>query len=406
MSVDAKESKPTPWYCCIVTSEVDRHGAAGVAQQALAYASSPPQIRAAFKTQPADFMVDEELGFELTGSGEHQCVQVRKTGIATPQLVRMLARAAKLREFDIGYGGLKDRQGICTQWFSLYLPGAADVDFAGSEDFRFGDEATGVEFLRRDRNSRKIRRGSHRANRFSIRLRHPAFAIEQGGSREAVRSELEQRLQHIAAEGVPNYFGEQRFGRSGNNVADALKMLQEEATSGPTRNASRHGRRRSSGAGRGMLLSAARSHVFNMLLSERVQDGSWNRYLDGDVMNLDGSDSVFVPEQVDEELLARLQDFDIHPTGVLWGCGPLRSSGSTARLERRIRDSQQELCEGLERAGLQQARRSLRLPVRELIWGWQEDDLQLSFVLPPGAYATAVLRELCVMETGNDKVKE
>src|SRR5690606_13206610 len=206
---------------------------------------------------------------------------------------------------------------------------------------------------------------------------------------EQRRQELETRLQRIAAEGVPNYFGEQRFGRAGNNVTDALAMFREGGRS------ARRGRH---GAGRGMLLSAARSHIFNALLSQRVREGNWNRCLEGEVMNLDGSDSVFVPEQIDDGLLARLQDFDIHPTGMLWGRGPLRSSGEVAERELRIHDSHVELCEGLERAGLEQARRSLRLPVRELQWQWQQDDLTVSFVLPPGAYATAVLRELCRVE--------
>ena len=360
-------------------------------------------------------MVEEELGFELSGSGEHQCVQVRKTGIATPQLVTKLARAAGVRERDIGYCGLKDRQGVCTQWFSVHLPGAEDVDFAAHGEFLAADPAlVQVEFLRRERNNRKLRRGSHRCNRFLIRLRNlrlesaeaaapaaKALSHEVDVEHNAVRAELEQRLQCIAVQGVPNYFGEQRFGRAGNNVADALTMLRQEADAG-----SRRRKGKGPGPGRGMLLSAARSQVFNAVLSARVQDGSWNCHVDGDVMNLDGSDSVFVPEQVDSELLRRLQDFDIHPTGVLWGKGPLRSSGACALLEQSIRDSHAELCDGLERAGLQQARRSLRLPLRNLTWRWQESDLLLSFALTPGAYATAVLRELCVVETGTGKVRE
>ena len=367
-----------------------------VSRQPLAYAGELPSVCARFKSEPADFVVDEELGFTLSGSGEHQCVQVRKTGIATPQLVKLLARAAGVREFDIGYGGLKDRQGVCTQWFSIYLPGAQDVDFANHAAFAFPEGAGAtVAFLRQERNNRKIRRGSHRANRFIIRLREPRFITESGADRpsEQLRNALETRLQRIAAEGVPNYFGEQRFGRAGNNVADALAMFREGG--GRSSRSARGGRH---GAGRGMLLSAARSHIFNALLSERVGEGNWNRCLDGEVMNLDGSDSVFVPEQINEELLARLQGFDIHPTGMLWGKGALRSSGEVAALEQRIRDNLAELCDGLERAGLEQARRSLRLPVRELQWDWQEDDLTVSFVLPPGAYATAVLRELCRVE--------
>lgn len=383
MSDDVKALRPTRWCCCIVT---DHNLSLDSSWHSLACAGEPPTVTARFKSEPADFVVEEELGFALSGSGEHQCVQVRKTGIATPQLVKLLARVAGVREFDVGYGGLKDRQGVCTQWFSIYLPGAQDVDFASNQAFAFPQETgAAVEFLRQERNNRKIRRGSHRANRFVICLR--GLTDDRPG--EQRRQELETRLQRIAAEGVPNYFGEQRFGRAGNNVTDALAMFREGGRS------ARRGRH---GAGRGMLLSAARSHIFNALLSQRVREGNWNRCLEGEVMNLDGSDSVFVPEQIDDGLLARLQDFDIHPTGMLWGRGPLRSSGEVAERELRIRDSHVELCEGLERAGLEQARRSLRLPVRELQWQWQQDDLTVSFVLPPGAYATAVLRELCRVE--------
>lgn len=380
----AKASRPTLWCCCIVTA--DLNSPLEVYWQSLAYAGEPPSVSARFKREPADFVVDEELGFAPSGSGEHQCVQVRKTGITTPQLVKLLARAAGVREFDVGYGGLKDRQGVCTQWFSIYLPGAQDVDFGSHAAFAFPEGAgTALEFLQQERNNRKIRRGSHRANRFVIRLRE----LVDNRADADLQQDLESRLKRIAAEGVPNYFGEQRFGRAGSNVTDALAMFRETGRS------ARRGRH---GAGRGMLLSAARSHIFNALLSERVREGSWNRCLDGEVMNLDGTDSVFVPEQVNDELLTRVRDFDIHATGMLWGKGALRSSGEVASLEQRIRNAHAELCEGLERAGLEQARRSLRLPVRELQWHWSEDDLTISFVLPPGAYATAVLRELCRVE--------
>ncbi|MDP1932206.1 MAG: tRNA pseudouridine(13) synthase TruD [Gammaproteobacteria bacterium] len=333
---------------------------------ALAFAYGAPEYSAVFKREPADFCVDEDLGFELSGTGDHLCMQIRKTGVATPQVVRMLERAAGVREVDIGYAGLKDRQGVCVQWFSIHLPGKDDPEIGGA----------GIEVLQSVRNSRKIRRGSHRGNHFRIRLRDFQATVAN------LEQNLVARLQLIAARGVPNYFGEQRFGIDNCNVAMATQMFAGEL-------------RVARGFKRGMLLSAARSQVFNALLSQRVAAQNWDRYLQGDVMNLNGSDSVFVPLQWDAVLQERLERFDIHPTGPLWGAGELRSGGDAAELELLCKEQHEVLCKGLERAGLQQARRSLRLPVEDLQWTLTENgELELVFMLPPGTYATSVLREL------------
>lgn len=338
---------------------------------ALAFAFGSPPCSAAFKSKPADFCVDEELGFELSGEGDHLCVQIRKTGVATPQVVRLLQKAAGVREVDIGYAGLKDRQGVCVQWFSIHQPGKHS---AGEPSLQITEP--GMEVLQVVRNNRKIRRGSHRGNRFRIRLREL-----QSTSADPV-VDLTRRLELIGARGVPNYFGEQRFGTENNNVGLALQMFAGEL-------------RVARGFKRSMLLSAARSQLFNTLLSQRVAQQSWDRYLADDVMNLNGSDSVFVPREWDATLQERLEHFDIHPTGPLWGKGELRSSGAAAALELACAAQHQVLCAGLEAAGLQQARRSLRLPVEGLQWTFTpEQNLELEFMLPPGTYATTVLREL------------
>ncbi len=333
---------------------------------ALAFAYGAPECSALFKSEPADFCVDEELGFALTGTGDHLCVQIRKTGVATPQVVRLLEKAAGVREVDIGYAGLKDRQGICVQWFSIHLPGKADPEIGGA----------GIEVLQSVRNNRKIRRGSHRGNRFQIRLRELQATVPD------LEEHLDARLQLIKARGVPNYFGEQRFGTDNNNVAMAAQMFAGQL-------------RVAKGFKRGMLLSAARSEVFNALLSQRVTAQNWDQYLAGDVMNLNGSDSVFVAPRWDALLQQRLDLFDIHPTGPLWGAGELRSSADAAALELLCRAQHEALCTGLEAAGLQQTRRSLRLLVEALQWTQIEGgELELEFMLPPGTYATTVLREL------------
>ncbi|MCB1648066.1 MAG: tRNA pseudouridine(13) synthase TruD [Pseudomonadales bacterium] len=351
--------------------------AAREAQHSLAYASGRPACSAVFKHSPEDFQVTEDLGFELTGDGEHCCVQVCKRGLSTQEVVRHLSRLAGVREHDVGYAGLKDRQGLCTQWFSVYMPGRSlEADTLS---------APGIEVVTLTRNSRKLRRGSHRSNGFRIVLRELAGTTPQA---------LEQALHTVAAMGVPNYFGEQRFGLENRNVDEARRLF-----SGALR--LRKGYRR------GMLISSARSFVFNQILSRRVLEGNWNAYLDGDVMNLDGSGSVFTPAEWDATLQERLREFDIHPTGALWGRGELPTHAEAGALERDIAQQHPDLCQGLENMGLRQERRSLRLPVRELQWQFLDGKtLELGFALPPGSYATTVLREICcVKEADGEEVR-
>jgi len=344
---------------------------------ALARVFGEPEVQAQFKSVPEDFRLVEELGFALTGAGEHACLRIRKTGVTTQDVVRQLARLSGIREFDVGYGGLKDRQGVCEQWFSLYQPVPAPLDVDGLAE-------RGIEVLESCRNSRKIRRGSHRANRFRIRLRDLQWRSGYGDS--TALHNVEERLALIASRGVPNYFGDQRFGREQGNVAQARQMFAGEL-------------RLAKGYKRGLLLSAARSQVFNAVLSERVRQLVWDAQLDGDVWNLDGSDSVFEAAQWTDTLESRLRAFDIHPTGPLWGAGPLRSAGEARALELAVSTQWQDLCDGLEAAGLSQARRALRLPVQDLQWQAMENgDLDIEFALPPGTYATAVLREVCILK--------
>jgi len=331
---------------------------------ALAYAWGVPQCSAVFKAEPGDFRVDEDLGYLPSGSGEHYCVRISKTAITTRQVVERLARKTGVREANIGYAGQKDKQGVCTQWFSIWIPGGSTPDLESLHD-------DSLQILESNWNSRKIRLGTHHSNRFQIRLKQVRGAP------------VTQRLDQLATDGVPNYFGEQRFGRNGNNAAMALQWF-----SGKLRKPDRFQR--------GILLSAARSAVFNEVLSRRVETSSWNTYLAGDVMNLAGSESVFVPAQWDDTLAERLKHHDIHPTGPLWGCGELRSSAEANLLETSVQTHMAALCAGLEARGMQQSRRSLRLmPGNMRYEQTAEDEWLISFSLPPGTYATAVLREIC-----------
>lgn len=331
--------------------------------QTLPYAFGGPPVKGRLRVRPEDFQVDEDLGFEPSGDGEHALLQIRKRNANTQWVATRLAEFAGVRPVAVGYAGLKDRRAVTTQWFSVQLPGREDPSWQD-----LGEE--GVEVLQAQRHGRKLRPGSLRGNRFAILVRD----VEGAGE------DLEARLRTIADAGVPNYFGAQRFGRNASNLERAQALFDGR----------RLGRR-----DRAMALSAARSWLFNLVLAERVEQGTWDRPLPGDLVMLDGSHSIFPAQEPDALLESRCAAHDLHPTGPLWGRGEPGTSGECRALEEGVLASWAHWRAGLERAGLRQERRALRAPVRDLRWDVPEaGSLRLQFSLDRGSYATAVLREL------------
>ncbi len=326
-------------------------------------------LHAQMRSAPEDFQVDELPAFEASGEGEHLLLDIRKRGANTVAVAKRLAQWAGVPEMGVSYAGQKDRHAVTTQRFSVHLPKRTAPDLAALES----DE---IHVLASTWHNRKLQRGALAGNRFKLVLR------QVQGEREAI----DERLRMIAARGLPNWFGEQRFGRDGGNVPAALQMF-----------AGRRVRKDQ----RSMLLSAARSALFNRVLAARVEQGSWDAALDGEVWMLDGSRSVFGPEPMSDALAERLARFDIHPSGPLWGAGELRSTGEALALEQAALADEQALAlrAGLEQAGLKQERRALRLRPALMQYQWLQDGaLELSFALPPGCYATAVLHELGLVQ--------
>lgn len=346
----------------------------------LAHCEATPTATATLKQQADDFQVDEVLGFEFDGKPGHVCLLLEKTGITTTAVAELLARRYGVSARDVGYAGMKDKRGVCTQWFSVPQSVGAEPDPAALED-------GALQVRDMQRNSRKIHIGSHRGNQFRIRLRSV-----QGDS-----GDLIARLERVARSGVPNYFGPQRFGHGGANVAEAWRFLAA-ATGG------REPRQR-----RSLLISAARSFLFNQILSRRVLEQSWERALEGEVLNLDGTARFFaLPEggAGDPEILRRLGELDIHPTGLLAGKenpkDRYRPGATLGELEKQVLSPWREAVDGLAERGVMAGRRALRLAVRDLHYRWtQPDQLELEFALTAGGYATTVLREL-VMTSGPD----
>lgn len=353
----------------------------------------PPIKQALYKAKPEDFVVNERLEVDFTGEGEHLWLHIKKSGINTAYLAKLLSEWADIPLRDVGYSGLKDRQALTTQWFSLRLPKKQkpDSDFA-PVDIK---EHETVKIIAEHWHNKKLNRGTHNANQFVITLRDIEFAKDQT---LGDKSSVEQHLQTISKTGVPNYFGPQRFGFGGNNIREALNLFARPLKS--TSSAKKKNKRKSAVREQNsMELSAARSLIFNQILAARVQDGSWNTGLNGEVFNLNGSGSIFASEHMDETLQARLASGDIHPTAVMWGAGNDKVAGDAAELENTV--VQQDallaaLATGLEQREVKAQRRALRLPVEDLSWRWADEQdgeqtLVLSFTLTTGSFATSVL---------------
>jgi len=342
----------------------------------LAYSGSKPDGRATLKAQFEDFQVDEVLGFEPTGSGEHLYLKIRKQDLGTTQVARMLADQLGARPANIGYSGMKDRRAVCTQWFSVPKNSAGSL-VEGALDI------PGLQLLETRSNDRKLRIGSHRANQFRLRIRTFTGDLE----------DLQGRIERVKRQGVPNYFGPQRLGRAMSNVRQAQDYFR---AFDENREGSRLSRKKKS-----MLLSASRSFLFNVILSRRVTEANWNKLLAGEVMNLDGTGRFF-KAQADElqQLHCRLDTLDVHPTGQLAGKirarDPYIATEAVARMEADTLAAYPVLCAGLSNVGVMASRRALRLVPRDLEYKFDEHEnsVLLSFVLPAGGYATALLREL------------
>jgi len=324
-----------------------------------------PQAHAVIRTMPQDFVVKEDLGYEPEGEGEHHYLYIRKMGENTDWVARQLANFAQVSPRDVAYAGKKDRHAVTEQWFSVHLPGKRKL-----LNWSMFSSAS-IQVLKQDRHKRKIKLGNLRGNAFEIRLR--------GVTDE---KDFEQRAAQIT-QGVPNYFGEQRFGNNGNNLVSGLQMLNGELEE----------RQR---VKRGLYISAVRSQLFNKLLAARIEQSLFENWLEGDVLIEPYSQRCqrWEPENPVQCLEAEsLQQVLSAP---LWGQGELYSQGAARDFELLQMSAFDEVCKQLEALGLRQERRAARLvPQGVELKREAEGEWLLSFSLPSGSFATSVLRELC-----------
>jgi tRNA pseudouridine13 synthase len=329
-----------------------------------------PWLQARLRQRPEDFQVEELLDFAPSGEGEHVYLHLRKRDTNTRWLADRIAELAGVPPEQVGYAGLKDRRAVACQWFSVPLPPAREPDW---------ERLAGVdlELLTVTRHERKLRqRDALSGNRFAIRL-------QQAGGDPAG---LEERLETIRRRGVPNYFGAQRFGIDDGNLRQATRMLLRD----------RHGPRPDRFY-RGLYLSAVRSQLFNEVLAWRVREGNWDCPLPGDILMDAAGELIPLVEVPGADILEGVACLQVHPTGPLWGRGRSPAKARALELEELALAGFPQWRYGLEHVGLSQERRPLRVGVPDLAGIWEgEQTLLLTFTLPPGHFATAVLREICV----------
>lgn len=343
------------------------------------YYHGKPTASGKLKVQPEDFKVQEILTFEPLGEGEHVFVWIQKTELNTAYVAEQLAKFAEVPLRNVSYAGRKDKYAVTEQWFSIHLPGLIELDW---QKFSL----PGAKVLRSDRHHKKLRSGNLDCNLFKITIRDLDHT-----------EDLEKRLQAVRSKGVPNYFGSQRFGEirasanaegvsiEGGNLALAQKMLEGEVI----RNRNK----------RSMAISALRSWLFNQFVHERIsqqlnQNQNEKNALPGDILVLSGSNSFFNCEVPDAMIQNRLKEQDLQLSAPMWGKGDLSSSLDAAEIEQSVAKEYPEQCQLLEELGLKQERRPIWLYPLKMQWQLKGDTLQLEFFLPPGSYATSVLREI------------
>ena len=329
-----------------------------------------PLPRVTFKSAPSDFRVDEVPSYEPSGAGDHVYVKLEKTNLTTDDVVRRLARATGVHPRDVGVAGLKDKVGVTTQQISLALPERKHPDLSAIE----GLEIDGVKILSVRRHGNKLRTGHLVGNRFAITLRDVA-------SEE--RMQIAQSFLRAGEEGVPNHYGQQRFGRDNDNDARALAWLsgKEPGPRDPKK--------------RRFLFSALQSRAFNDVLEARISYGTSKMPIEGDLLVVHRSGGIFASENLAEER-GRAERLEVSPTGPMPGASMKMPTHAALVLEGEI--VARVFGAGFDFAAVRALGEGTRRPLRVLpsevrveIPEEQTDVLRVYFVLPKGAYATTVL---------------
>ncbi len=334
-------------------------------------ALNPSTATGKIRNSAADFLVIEHHDMDFTESGEHLWLKIEKTHSNTAWVATQLASACKVPARQVGFAGLKDRHAITQQWFSVQLPKISDPTAIKA---KLPDE---VKLLEHHWHQSKIKSGQLTHNEFKLVVRDVQGDL----------AVIEQNIAALKQTGAPNYFGPQRFGHDLNNIQQAQDWFAGKIKVNNKKL-------------RGLLISSARSHIFNLIVAQRIEQKVWDQVIDGDILQLDKSHSWFpASDATATELKHRLNTFDIHLTAALWGEDAVQSTAQCATLESKIASSLPAYTPGFISHRVKQDRRAMRIQAHDLTHHWQDKNLHINFMLQPGAYATSILREIIAIET-------
>jgi len=316
------------------------------------------------KLSPAHFVVEEIPLYEPSGAGEHVFLAIRREGLATREVQRLLARAFGVRESDVGCAGQKDKIARATQTFSVPARSGAAEEIAA----RAADQ-TGLEVLGARRHGRKLGRGHLLGNRFEILV---------AGAAPATQARADAVLARLRERGFPNFFGEQRLGPGGRSA--------------------RRGRRRlEAGAGGSFIarmeLSAWQSALFQDWLRERIARSAFDRVLAGDIARKEDTGGLFEVLEPQAEQ-PRFDRGEISTTGPIFGSRMLLAGGEPGQAELELLADSGFDAAALSAVRLPGSRRVARVFPRETSTEACPEGLRVRFRLPKGAYATIAMREI------------
>ncbi len=384
-----------------------------------------PGTGGSYKLCPEDFFVEELPLYPCSGQGEHLFVQIEKRGLSTPEMLRQISACLNLAPRDIGYAGLKDAQAVTRQCISL--PAHCEKKLARLEQLQ-------LQILATNRHDNKLRLGHLAGNRFRLRIRRPG---------PHARQRAERILQQLEKQGVPNRFGEQRYGLLGNSHRLGQRLLSgdysgfcHEFIGAPQRIENSKWRRAAQlfhdgnpAAAAGQLpprmsderrllemlargqapkaavlalpktmlrlyISALQSWLFDQLLEQRLPDLAILQAGDLAVKHVNGACFLIVDPKTEQ---SRADQLEISPSAPLFGSKIKLAEQVPGDHERRLlkqfglRQENWKLGNGLTMTG---ERRALRVPLSAGATTQIENDLQLDFCLPRGSYATSVLNEI------------
>jgi tRNA pseudouridine13 synthase len=335
-----------------------------------------PGIGGRIKVAAEDFEVEEMPAYEPSGEGEFLYLWIEKRGMGAEYFTRQIAQRLGIAAGEVGSAGLKDRHAVTRQWISVPASAEPNLPHLESNDLRV---------LRVNRHANKLRSGHLHGNRFRILIRDVANDIDVAGAAAAIVVRLQQQ-------GLPNFYGPQRFGHDGETLQLGLALLLDQPVP-----LGRDGRRPNlrSPFLRKLALSAVQSGLFNHYLTQRIADGLLRRVLAGDVMAKWPFGGMFTAEDVEAEQ-ARFDRREIVTAGPLFG-----RKTFPARHDAGAREAAILAGTGLGRASfarfgklLQGTRRHNLVYLDDLSATVEPEGVRLAFTLPAGSYATVLLREL------------